>query len=291
MAGRANRFATAWWPYLLPPLALVTLLLVFSQGPFIYLSFFKDLRLGRVGDQLTLQNYALFLADPFYVNAALTTLRLSGIVAALTIVLGFPVAYMLARMRNRWSLFLLAMIVTTSFITIIVKVLGLMILFSPGGGLNRVLLRLDLISAPITIVGNTGGVIVGLLHFTMGFAVMLLYGVIRTIDVSLEEAAQIHGSSRLRVFQRVIIPLAAPGLISATLIVFNLCMGAFTATALLGGGNVATLPLLIRQLVIMQTKYATGAAISTVLLAMTLLINLVSVLLASRLRATRSLAA
>ncbi len=276
-----------WWLYLAPPSAFVLFLLVASQLPFIQSSFFKDLRLGRVGPDLTIVNYVTLLFDPFYVNAAITTVELSIIVSALTLLIGFPVAFVLARMRSRWSLVLLATFVTTSFITIVIKVLGIIIIFSANGYLNRALLALGLVSAPISIIGRPSGVVMGLLHFTMGFAVMLLYGVIRTIPRSLEEAAQIHGSSRWRVFQRVIIPLAAPGAISAGLVVFNLCMGAFTSTALLGGGNIFTLPVLIQQTVILETKYAMGAAISTVLLVATLLINLLSVALIARLRANR----
>jgi putative spermidine/putrescine transport system permease protein len=290
-AGSDSRLDHRWGLYLLPACLLVAVLMLLSQGPFLYLSLFRDLRLGRVGQDLTFDNYRRFVVDPFYVNAAITTLRLSGIVTVLTLVTGFPVAYTLARMQSRWSLLLVASIVTTSFITVIVKVLGLMIIFSPHSGLNRLLLALHVVKAPINIIGQTSGVVIGLLHFTIGFAIMLLYAVIRTIPRSLEEAAQIHGSSRIRVFQRVIIPLAAPGMVSAGLVVFNLCMGAFTATALLGGGNIFTLPLLIDQVVILQTKYATGAAISGVLLGMTLLVNLLSVLVTKWMRATRGVEA
>ena len=289
--GRRKAGSSRWWLYLAPPLAFVLVLLLASQLPFIHLSFFKDLRLGRVGTEFTWANYVSLALDPFYVNAAITTVQLSCVVSVLTLVLGFPVAYNLARMTSWWSLVLLAAIVTTSFNTIVIKVLGLIIIFSAKGQLKRLLLALGLVDSPINVVGRPSGVILGLLHFTMGFAVMLLYGVLRTIPRSLEEAAQIHGSSRWRVFQRVIIPLSAPGAISAALVVFNLCMGAFTSTALLGGGNIFTLPILIQQSVILETKYAMGAAISTVLLVATLIVNLLSVALISRLRANRAVLA
>jgi len=280
---RGNR----WFLYLLPPLLFTLVLLLGSQIPFLYLSFFKDLRLGRVGTALTLSNYIALFSDPFYRNAAWQTLWLSASVAVMTLATGFPVAYILARMKSRWSLFLLATIVTTSFITIVVKVLGIVIIFSAKGPLNRTLLWLGLISQPFTIVGRASGVIIGMMHFTLGFAVMLMYSVIRTIPSSLEEAAQIHGSSRLRVFRRVVVPLAAPGIVTTGLVVFNLSMGAFTSTALLGSGNVFTLPILIQQTVILETKYAIGASIAMVLLVATLLVNLISVFAISRFRSTR----
>ena len=76
------------------------------------------------------------------------------------------------------------------------------------------------------------------MHFTLGFGVLLLYSIIQTIPSSLESAAQIHGASRWRVYYRVIFPLSLPGITAMLLMVFNMCMGAFTSAALLGGGKV-----------------------------------------------------
>lgn len=271
-----------WHFVLVPSLLLSMLLLVGSQFAFLRGSFFKDLRLGRLGSELTTENYARFFADPLYLDSLLLTVRLSATVALLTLAIGYPVAYILARMRSRWSLVLLAAIIAASFITIVIKVLGLIIIFSSGGTLNRLLLATGLVAKPLTIMGQPSGVVVGLMHFTMGFAVLLLYGVVRTIPRSLEEAAEIHGAPRWRVFLRVVVPLSLPGIVVTLLIVFNLCMGAFTSAALIGGGKVFTLPVLIQQTVILQTRYAMGATVSAVLMVVTLLINALSVFLMSR---------
>ena len=280
-----------WHLLMLPSLTLSLFLLVASQASFLRGSFFKDLRLGRIGTDLTFDNYVALFTDPFYLSSMWLTVQLSATVTVLTLIGAFPLAYMLARMRSRWSLVLLSGVVVTSFITIVIKVLGLVIIFSANGQLNQTIMSLGLSSQPIGIMGRSSGVVIGLIHFTLGFAVMLLYGVLRTIPRSFEEAAQIHGSNRLRVFTRVIIPLALPGIIVTSLIVFNLCMGAFTSAALIGGGKIFTLPILIQQTVILETRYAMAAAISAVLLAVTLLINLVSVLLVGRLKAARRVTA
>jgi putative spermidine/putrescine transport system permease protein len=271
-----------WHLILVPSLLLSLFLLLSSQIAFLRGSFFKDLRLGRLGTELTAENYVRFFTDSLYLDSLLLTIRLSATVALLTLLIGYPVAYILARMRSRWSLVLLAGIIAASFITIVIKVLGLIIIFSSGGMLNRVLLGSGLLERPLTIIGEPAGVVVGLMHFTMGFAVLLLYGVIRTIPRSLEEAAEIHGAARWRVFLRVVVPLSLPGIVVTTLIVFNLCMGAFTSAALIGGGKVFTLPVLIQQTVIMQTRYAMGATVSAILMLVTLLINALSVFLMSR---------
>ena len=122
------------------------------------------------------------------------------------------------------------------------------------------------------------------MQFTIGYSVLVLYGVIQTIPRSLEEAAEAHGASRWRVYWRVLLPLSLPGLLVAGLTVFNMCMGAFTSAALLGGGRVYTLPVLIQRSVMMEMKYGMGATLAGVLLVSTLLINLLSLFLARRLK-------
>ncbi len=277
-----------WHWILLPSLLLSLGLLLASQIAFLRGGFFRDLRLGRMGTDFTLANYERFFTDPLYLDSLMLTVRLSLTVALLTLLVGFPIAYVLARLKSRWTLVLLAGIIAASFITIVIKVLGLIIIFSSGGFLNRFLLWSGIVSEPIAIVGNPGGVVVGLMHFTMGFSILLLYSVVQTIPRSLEEAAEIHGAPRWRVFARVILPLSLPGLVVTGLIVFNLCMGAFTSAALIGGGKVFTLPVLIQQTVINQTRYGMGATISAILMLATLAINGLSVLAMAKLDKRRS---
>jgi putative spermidine/putrescine transport system permease protein len=122
--------------------------------------------------------------------------------------------------------------------------------------------------------------------------ILVLFSVIQTIPRSLEEAALIHGASRARMFWRIVVPLSLPGLVGGALIVFNLSMGAFTSAALLGGGRVLTLPVLIQRTILLENKYAMAAALSALLLALVLAINVASVFIVSRLKvATRGTAA
>jgi len=169
----------------------------------------------------------------------------------------------------------------------VIKVYGLIVIFSADGGFNKLMMAIGLLDRPYTIIGNPTGVVVGLMQFTMGFAVLLLYSVVRTIPTSLEEAATVHGASRPRVFWRVILPLSLPGVIVGALMMFNMCMGAFTSASLLGGGRVFTLPVLIQRAVIVETKYGMGATLAAVLLVSVILINVISVFLVRRLRAAK----
>ena len=278
---------TRWEYVLLPSFLIVGLLIVASQYVFLKGSFFKDLGLGRIGDTASMVNYLRFFTDSFYLHTLWITVKTSGLAALFTLTLGFPVAYLIARMQSKWSMILLAGIVVATFVTIVIKVFGLIIIFSADGLVNQALMGLGIVDAPYTIIGNQTGVVVGLMHFTLGFGVLLLYSVIQTIPRSLEDAAQIHGASRWRMHLRVLFPLSLPGVTVGVLMIFNMCMGAFTSAALLGGGRVFTLPVLIQRTVMMEIKYSMAGTLAAVLLVTVLLINLLSIYLIRRLRSAR----
>lgn len=280
-----------WHRFLLLPLALSLALLVASQYVFLRGSLHADLGVGRLGEALTLANYAKLVTDSFYFDSLWLTVKLSAMTTFATLLFGLPVAYVLARMRSRWGPVLLAVVVAASFVTIVIKVLGLNIIFASSGGLNRFLTGSGIVSAPVTLLGHVEGVAVGLMYFTLAFLVILLYSVVLTIPRSLEEAAQNLGASRWRMHWRVVLPLALPGIVASGLIAFNLCMGAFTSAALIGAGKILTLPVLIQRTVIFETKYGMGATLAVVLLAAGLAVNLISILVVSRLKAARGMTA
>ena len=138
-------------------------------------------------------------------------------------------------MKSKLAMFLLAGIVVSTFVTIVIKVFGLIIIFSADGVINKTLLNLGLIERAYSIIGTQEGVVIGLMHFTIGFSVLLLYSAVVTVPPSLEYAAQIHGASRLRVYQRVIIPLCAPGFVVGGLMIFNMRYGCLYLCSSLGG--------------------------------------------------------
>ena len=274
-----------WWILLIPPLVIGFTLVAASQFMFLRASFFQDLGLGRTGDELVIENYVRFLTDGFYLKILWVTVKTSALAALSTLILGFPVAYLITRMRSSWSMVLLAGIVVSTFITIVIKVYGLIVIFAAEGLFNQTMLKIGLFDTPYSVFGNETGVVIGLMHFTLGFGVLLLYSIIQTIPISLESAAQIHGASRWRVYYRVIFPLALPGVTAMLLMVFNMCMGAFTSAALLGGGRVFTLPVMIQRIIMMDIKYSMGATIAAVLLVSVIVINILSIYLLRRLRA------
>lgn len=276
-----------WGLWLIGPALLGFTLLVASQFVFLKASFFADLGFGKLSTTLDFSNYARIVTDRYFLRTLWLTTYISAFVAVLCIVVGFPIAHVLARLRSRWTTVMLSAIVLTSFITIVIQIFGLIIIFRADGPVNSVLLATGIIDRPFSLIGSVGGVVVGLVYSAFGFAVMLMYSVARTIPVSLDEAAAIHGAGRLRIFARIILPLSLPGLTVGFLTVFNLCMGAFTSAALLGGGRILTLPVLIQRTVLLDVKYGMAGALAAVLLVSVVALNLLSMAILKRFRAAR----
>lgn len=277
------------WGYLLIlPFAISALLLLGSQVVFMKQSFFIDLAFGRESPDWSLGNYAKILTDTYYLRTLWLTTYISLIVAAACIGIGFPIAKVLARLQSKWTTILLSAIVLTSFMTMVIQIFGLIIIFRADGPVNSALLSLGIIDRPLALVGTAGGVVVGLIYASFGFAVMLMYGIVRTIPVSLDEAAAIHGASRTRILTRIVLPLSMPGLIVGFLTIFNTSMGAFTSAALLGGGRIITWPVLIQRTMLLDVKYGMAGALAAMLLLFVVVLNLVSIAILRRFRNLRA---
>jgi putative spermidine/putrescine transport system permease protein len=272
----------ARWRWLLwPSLAVSFLLFALPQVFFIAMGLHRNLGFGRVSESFTIANYLRIVTDPLYRASFGLTLALSVAVTVIGLALGFPTAYVLARARARWASFLVSVLLISSFISVVIKVLGLIVILSDNGLVNSTLRALHLPAA--RLLGNEAGVLVGLVHYTLPFLVLILFSMIQTIPRSLEEAAEVHGASRLGVFRRVVVPLAMPGVITGGLIAFNMTMGAFTSAVLLGGGRVLTLPVLIQRKIVFDVDYPLGSALSTALVVCVLVLNVAAGVLAARL--------
>jgi putative spermidine/putrescine transport system permease protein len=249
-------------------------LLVIPQANFVAWSFRRDLGLGMVSDDWTLENYRGVLSDRYYLSSIVLTIYLSALASLTVLLLALPTAYALARLNNWVTTLALSLILTTSLITVVIKILGLQLLLGSTGLFNVFFLKIGLISEPLQLLNNRVGVFIGLVQYTLPIAILLLFGVVQTIPADLEEAAAVHGATRGAIVRSVILPAAMPGLVSAGLVAFNMGMGAFTSAALLGGGRVPMIPLLIQEKIIQTNEYGMGAALSTILLVLVFVINL-----------------
>jgi ABC-type spermidine/putrescine transport system permease subunit I len=268
---------TARWGWFLAiPLLISLAMTVGTQFIFLEKSFFREMGFGQTGELVALANYAEVLQKPLYINSIITTVRVAAAATLGCLLLGYPLAYVIARATGRSAMWMLSGVLLTSLVSSPIKVLGLIIIFTKEGMLNRFLMWSGLTDSPISLLGTELGVVVGLIYYSLAFSVLLLYSVIRTIPRALEDAAAIHGAGRIRVFWRVVLPLSLPGIFAVSMTVFSLSMGAFAAAALMGGGRVPTLPVLIYQTIFIETRYATASTLAAILLVLVLIVNLVA---------------
>lgn len=272
----------AWGRLILLPAIISLGLLVLPQIGFVGTSFREDLGYGAVSEDLSLYNYITIFTDTFYLRTIWVTLYLSAAATGTAIVLAFPTAYALARIGGWTARIILSLILTTSLITIVIKLLGLNILLGSSGLVNQIMVGIGIINEPLQLINNEIGVYIGLIQYVLPILILLLFSVVQTIPTSVEEAAEIHGASRFHLWVNILIPLAKPGLLAGGLTAFNMCMGAFTSAVLLGGGRVITMPVLIQQKMIQTNEYGMAAALSTVLLVFVFLLNIVVAKFATR---------
>jgi len=250
------------------------LLFLVPQFFFIRQSLLPNVAPGVVGDTISLDNYREIVADPFYWSVFGRTIGLSAASVAMGLLLAFPTAYLLARMAAPIVRWLIVLLLISSFVSVVVKVLGLSLLLGTDGPVVRTLGALSFGFWNARLLHNDVGVAIGLVQYTLPLMVMILFGVIQNVPPSLEDAAAVHGASDWRTFRRVLLPLLWPGTLAAALIAFNMNMGAFTSAVLLGGGRVLTVPIMIQRKIVLETDYPNAAALALLLTLTVVAVNL-----------------
>ncbi len=232
-------------------------------------------------EAFTAENYIKFFTDPYYTNIFFTTLKVALICTAICLVLGFPLAYVLARTQTRFKNILIMLVVLPLFVGNAVRAAGWMTLFGSKGFLNVTLMDLGIISEPIQIMFTEGAVIAGIIAVNLPYMVLTLQSVIEGIDRNVEEAAFSLGAGPLAMFRRVLWPLALPGIIAGTILTFILGMNAYATPVLLGGPKFKMMaPLVFGQFQLNNWPF--GAAVSFILMAATLLLTAAANILIQR---------
>lgn len=208
---------------------------------------------------LTLANFRAVLA-PQYLDAIRDTVVLSASTTVLTLVLAYPVAYVLARTRSRRVRSTLLVLTLAPFFTgAIVRTYAWVLV-----------LGTTVVTWPVPMLFTERGVLVGLVHFSMPTMVLILAAALSHIDPSYERAAASLGASPARVFRRVTLPLSMPGIVSGALIVFAWTLSAFPTPELLGGGKVKMIANVVRDLGLDSFNWPGAAAFAMLALAVTL---------------------
>lgn len=202
----------------------------------------------------------------------LNTNGIGAVVTLLVLVIGYPVSYALSRARGLAFTAILLCIVLPYFTSTIVRTYAWMVLLGRTGLINQILLGLGFIDAPLELMYNRSGVIIGMTYVLLPYMVLTLYAAMKAVDPRLLQAAEGMGASPAQVFVKVFMPLTLHGVIAGVLITFILAIGFFITPALMGGPGDIMIAMLIEREVEITQNWPSAAMMTLVLLAVTLIL-------------------
>jgi spermidine/putrescine transport system permease protein len=247
-------------------------LLVFFAVPILILgaySFMPRGVYGGVETGFTLEHYRRFF-DPLYL-AILGRTALTALVCTLIcLLLGYPVAYAIAR-AGRWKNLLLFLVVLPFWTSVLVRTFAMIFLLRDTGLVNSLLLSAGIIDQPLTLLYTPGAVLAGLVYTFLPFMVLPIYASLEKLDRTLLEAAAVLGAPPARGFMRVTLPLSAPGVVAGSLLVFIPALGSFLPSDLLGGAKEVLIGNLVQNQFTAARNWPFGSAASFVVMAGVLL--------------------
>jgi spermidine/putrescine transport system permease protein len=220
---------------------------------------------GGVGPPWTLENYVR-LFDPLYGVILLRSFLMAAVSTLGCLALAFPLAYYIARSGRRKTL-LLNLVMLPFWTSFLVRTYAWMFLLRDTGLINSALLAAGLITEPLPLLYNDGAVIVGLIYGYLPFAVLPLYSNLERLDKSLLEAAADLGARPWQTLLHIVLPLTAPGLRAAGVLVFIPCLGAYLTPDLLGGGKSMMIGNLVQNQFTSARDWPFGSALSLALMA------------------------
>jgi len=266
---------SAWGAYLLlsPGLLLFACFFVLPLGVMAVLSLLSGNPVNDPDVSFTLKNYLKLTEDIFYVEVLWVTLKIGFYTAFFSLLVGFPLAFQMARTRSKTIRTMMLMAVLSPMLVgIVVRTYAWMTILSDQGVINATLKNWGWLTRPLHLMYNEFGICLSLVHILTPFLVLTLTGVIGRIDLSLEEAARNLGAGKARTFFEVTLPLSMPGIMGGSLLVFALAISAYVTPILMGGFSVITLPILIYQQISGVFNFGFGAALGLILLLVSLVV-------------------
>ena len=216
--------------------------------------------------RLNLGNYLTLFTDEMYIKGFATSILIAGACTVCCLILGFPMAYAIARSSEKYRSILLMLVVLPFWTSFLIRVYAWIVLLSPAGIVNNILMKLNLISAPLPLINNTYAACLGIVYAYLPFMILPLYSAIEKIDYSLMEAAYDLGCTPLKAFFAVIVPLAMPGVFAGSALVFVPAIGEFVIPELLGGAQTLTIGRLVWNEFFGNLSWPTASALSIILL-------------------------
>ncbi|MEP3279840.1 MAG: ABC transporter permease [Stappiaceae bacterium] len=223
------------------------------------------------------RNFERFFGRALYYDAAVRSAGLAALVSVITLLLGYPLAFLIAKTTDtRRNTTLMILVLCAMQLDMVIRLFGLMVLMGDVGIINEFLRWIGVIGEkPLPLMYNFTGVVVGLVQFSLPFMVLSLVGVIQGINPSLEEAARSLGARRWQTFWKITVPMSMPGILAGLLLVFAISFSSYVVPTLMGGWKVVVLPIHIFQQVAELGKWQFGAAIAVVMFAISFLVMLI----------------
>ena len=261
------RTATLWliWGWLLI-FALLPNILV------IAVSFLTRDSSAFISLPVSIDSYVRMI-DPLYFEVFVHSLWMAGITTVICLLLGYPFAWLISKAKVRWQPLLMLLLILPFWTNSLVRTYALKLLFANNGLINKTLLAIGVIDAPIDILYTQGAVIAGLTYLLFPFMVLPLYAVFTDLRNDMLLASQDLGASRTQTFWHVVLPLTTPGIISGVLLVLLPAMGMFYVADILGGSRNLLVGNIIKNQFLDARDWPFGAAASVLLtLAMAVLL-------------------
>ncbi|WP_420848026.1 ABC transporter permease [Nitratireductor luteus] len=220
----------------------------------------------------TLAHYARIIAEPLYLIVLWRTFEIAFIVTALAFLLGYPVAYAMARVQGRRAILVAACVLVPLWTSVLVRSYAWIVLLQRNGIVNTVVQEMGLSKAPLQLLYTEGAVILAMTHVLLPFMVLPIYSTLRNIPDEFAKAARNLGASAPQAFLRITFPLSLPGAAAGTLITFILALGFYITPALVGGPSTLMMSTLIAQQTTELLDWPFAGALSAILLVSTLLL-------------------
>jgi putative spermidine/putrescine transport system permease protein len=264
-AARAAARKTLWAQLLMgtPLVLLLVTLLVYPVGELLLLSIHGE-------NGFTLAPYRQLFASSVYVDVLLITLKISLFTTLLSVITGYPVAYLISMMGRERKTVLLTWVLLSFWTSFLVRAFAWVVLLGRNGVVNKLLISLGILDAPASLLYNFGAVLVGMVHALLPLAVLTMLSVMENIDRTLPRAAATLGARPGTAFWKIYFPLSLPGVAAAAIMVFVTAIGFFIVPALLGGRRETMITQLIIDQVQQTLNWGFAGAISVLLLLVVL---------------------
>ena len=216
--------------------------------------------------ELDFENFVFLTEDDLYWKAYLSSLRIAVLSTALTLLVGYPIAYGMAKAPEEWRATLMMLVILPFWTSFLIRVYSWMGILSNEGLLNQLLTWIGLIDEPLTILNTNVAVYIGIVYTYLPFMILPIYAALDRLDASLIEAAEDLGCSKTEAFWLVTIPLSRNGIIAGSFLVFIPALGEFVIPSLLGGSGTLMIGKVLWEEFFNNRDWPVASAVAVILL-------------------------